>query len=101
MYGFPVKTNGRRSSLLEVLFDQRCFFAEELHMLVGCLEETTKAFHGGFEGLGELPLFLIAPRCFEAAHFAVQAGEERLQFVVESIQILAKSAKLTGIHAGF
>src|SRR5262249_27753372 len=65
------------------------------------LEEPAEDLHGLFKGLGELALLLVAPRPFEAAQAAVQAGEEGREFVVESVEVLGEPAKFGRIDLGF
>jgi hypothetical protein len=88
----------RRSSpygeltLLQVLLDAFRFAHQERDMVLGVFHELVEDFHFALEILNEFVMLLIAPGVAERDHLAVDAGDLRLQFLVESLEILSKAA---------
>ena len=70
-------------------------------MSMGRLEEAPEGLDGLVKRLGELLLLLVPPSGLQAAQPGIQAGEQRLEFVVETIEILSKSSQFHRIDIGF
>jgi hypothetical protein len=87
--------------LLEILFDQRRLFAEKLHVLMRCFEKAAKGSHRLLERLGKFALFLVSPGGFQPAQAAIQALDQGLKVVIESIEIGRETSQLGRINLCF
>jgi succinate-semialdehyde dehydrogenase/glutarate-semialdehyde dehydrogenase len=88
------------SSLLEILLDTLSLPEQERDVNIRGLDEAVERFDGGIELLFKLCLLLIPPTLRERSHPRLDGLHVRLEFGVESLEILRESTKFGRIGDG-